>query len=113
MGRVHLLTQREAGGPGVIGVENLSAARPKKLRVHLSDRDYHIAIQAHDRNEAVVVQGQMEREGNIYWIYDGQLVSVLGSIDEINAELRKRPLEGHPDQLELNPSDRDDVPPSS
>ncbi len=30
MGRVHLLTQREAGGPGVVGIDNLSSAKPKK-----------------------------------------------------------------------------------
>jgi hypothetical protein len=106
MGRVHLLTQREAGGPGVVGVENLSSGRPKKLRVHLTDVDYHTVIIAHDRNDAVVVSGQMEREGNIHWLYNGHLVSVLGSIDDIKSEIGKPAIEGNPAQLEL-PTDGD------
>lgn len=102
MGRVHLLTQREAGGPGVVGIENLSSAKPKKLRVHLNDTDYHIALRAHDHNEAVVVEGRMERDGNIHWVYDGRLTSVLGSLDEMAVELRERPLQNDPNQLELD-----------
>jgi hypothetical protein len=105
MGRVHLLTRREAGGPGVIGIENLSSTRPKKLRVHLSDRDYHLALRAHDQNEAVVVEGRMEREGNIFWVYDGRLISVLGPLDEMAKELRERPVQDDPNQLELDIGD--------
>ena len=78
MGRVHLLTQREAGGPGVVGIENLSGERPKKLRVHLNEDDYHVALRAHDRNDAVVIEGQMEREGNIHWIYNGTFCQCIG-----------------------------------
>jgi hypothetical protein len=102
MGRVHLLTQREAGGPGVVGIENLSSDKPKKLRVHLSEEDYHTALRAHDRNDAVVVEGQMEREGNIHWIYDGRVVSILGSIENITAKLHERPLGDVPGQLSLD-----------
>ena len=100
MGRVHLLTRREAGGPGVIGIENLAPEKPKKLRVHLNDEDYHIALRAHDRDDAVV-QGRMEREGNIYWLYDGRLVRILGSVVEIQSELGQPPLEDDPNQMEF------------
>jgi hypothetical protein len=102
MGRVHLLTQREAGGPGVVGIENLSTDKPKKLRVHLGDADYHTALRAHDRNDAVVVQGQMEREGNIHWLYNGRLLSTLGSIEDIKEEIGKPPLESDPAQMEFD-----------
>ncbi len=101
MGRVHLLTRREAGGPGVIGVENLAAEKPKRVRVHLGDKDYHRALRAHDEDRAVIVEGRMEREGNIHWIYDGRLVDVLAPIEEIRAEAAKRTVEDIPGQLEL------------
>jgi hypothetical protein len=102
MGRVHLLTQREAGGPGVVGIENLSTAKPKKLRVHLSDQDYHLALHAHDLNQAVVIEGRMEREGNIHWVYDGRLVSVVGTVDEIATEIRRSPIPDDPNQLSFD-----------
>ena len=92
MGRVHLLTQREAGGTGVVGIENLSGERPKKLHVQSNEDDYHVALRAHDRNDAVVIEGQMEREGNIHWIYNGRLVSVLGSIEGGLSETLQRKL---------------------
>lgn len=102
MGRVHLLTQQETGGPGVVGIENLSAKKPKKLRVRLNDDDYHIALRAHDRNDAVIIEGRMEREGNIHWVYDGRLVSVLGSIEDIRGELQSNLLpETIENQMEL------------
>jgi hypothetical protein len=102
MGRVHLLTQREAGGPGVIGIENLSPDRPKKLRVHLTDEDYHRALRAHDDNRAVLVEGQMEREGNIYWVYDGRLLEVLAPVEEIRNQIQARSVEQIPGQMELD-----------
>ena len=102
MGRVHLLTQREAGGPGVIGIENLSPDKPKKLRVHLSDEDYHRALRAHDENRAVLVEGQMEREANIYWVYDGRLVEVLAPVEEIRNEIQARSVEQIPGQIEFD-----------
>ena len=88
MGRVHLLTQREAGGPGVVGIENLSGTAPKRLRVHLNDDDYHLALRAHDRNDAIIVAGDIQREGNIHWVYNGRVVSMLGAIEDIATEVQ-------------------------
>jgi len=101
MGRVHLLSQREAGGPGIIGIDNLSPGKPRKLRAHLSDDDYHMTLKAHDRNDAVVVQGQVEREGNIHWMYDARLITVLGEIDGIEAQIKEGSTENIPGQLEF------------
>jgi hypothetical protein len=107
MGRVHLLTQREAGGPGVIGIENLSTSKPKRLRVHLNDEDYHAALRAHDRNDAIVVQGQVEREGNLHWIYNGRLITVLGPVSDISSEAAKAPWDNIPGQLAFDEDDQD------
>jgi hypothetical protein len=90
-GWVHLLTRKEAGGPGVIGIDNITYGKPRKIRVHLSDDDYHRALRAHDEDRAVVVEGRIEREGNINWMYDGRLSTVLGSVEEIRAQFRLRP----------------------
>jgi len=76
-GWVHLLAKKEAGGPGVIGVTNITYEKPVKIRVRLSDDDYHRALIAHDEDRAIVVEGVIEREGNIYWMYQGRLVRVL------------------------------------
>jgi hypothetical protein len=78
-GLVHLLTKKEASGPGVIGLTNITYEKPAKIRVRLSDDDYHRALIAHDEDRAVVVEGVIEREGNIHWMYEGRLVSVLAA----------------------------------
>jgi hypothetical protein len=110
MGRVHLLTQRESGGPGVIGIENLSSKKPKKLRVHLNDEQYHRALRAHDEDRAVVVEGHLEREGNINWLYDGSLVGVLAHVEQIKEELKSQPFDQIPGQDELNISNPEPEP---
>jgi hypothetical protein len=79
-GWVHLLTKKEASGPGVIGLTNITYEGPAKIRVRLNDDDYHRALIAHDEDRAVVVVGVIEREGNIYWMYEGRLVRVLTSL---------------------------------
>jgi hypothetical protein len=102
MGRVSLLTNAQAGGPGVVGLENLSRTRPKKLRVHLSPEDYHQALMAHDENRAVVIEGRMEREGNVHWVYDGCLNGVLDPIELIIDRINSRPDEQIDGQLQFD-----------
>jgi hypothetical protein len=103
-GWVHLLTRKEAGGPGVIGVENLFQDKPKRVRVHLGDDEYHQAVQAHDESRAVLVEGTIEREGNVHWMYDGRLVRVLSSVDEMRSQLLADPSQQVPGQLRLDDS---------
>lgn len=86
-GRVHLLTRKEAEGPGVVGVENLLRGEPRRVRVRLDDEGYHYALRAHDEGLAIIVEGMIEREGNVYWMYQGHLVNVLGPVDETKAML--------------------------
>lgn len=76
IGTVHLLSRSEAGGPGVIGITTLSGRPAKKVRVHLSEEDYHRAINAHDHGHIVHVQGDLEKEGNLSWLYHGQVTGV-------------------------------------
>jgi hypothetical protein len=72
-GRVHLLTRKDAGGPGVVGIDD----GQRKYRVRLeSSQEYHRAVQAHDAEDLVTVSGEVSREGNLTWLYDARLVGV-------------------------------------
>lgn len=81
-GRVHLLAKKVAGSPGVFGVESLSGGQPKKVRVRLAEEDdYHEAVRAHEEDLAIRVSGNLEREGNLNWLYNAAVVETLGPID--------------------------------
>ncbi|MCU4187211.1 hypothetical protein K6U06_22810 [Acidiferrimicrobium sp. IK] len=72
-GRVHLLTKKEAGSPGVVGVDD----GRRKYRARLgSDEEYHRAVQAHDLDQTVVISGEVSREGNVRWLYGARLLDV-------------------------------------
>ena len=71
-GRVHLLTRKEADGPGVVGIDD----GKYRYRVRFgSDEEYHQAVLAHYRDRNIVVEGDLSREGNLRWLYNAQLVS--------------------------------------
>lgn len=73
LGRVHLLTRKQAGGPGVVGVDD----GKRKYRVRFdSESAYHEAVQAHDRDQWIEVRGELSREGTLSWLY---VASLLGT----------------------------------
>ncbi|MFE5674046.1 hypothetical protein ACFQ7B_01150 [Streptomyces erythrochromogenes] len=83
IGRVHLLAKKQAGSPGVFGVEALTAGSVKKVRVRLADEeDYHEAIRAHEEDLALQVSGKLEKEGNLSWLYNATVIRTLGHVDE-------------------------------
>ncbi len=83
LGIVHLLTRAEAEGPGVVGITTIGDAPAKKLRVRLDPGDYHRAVSAHDNGAIVKVFGDLEREGNLAWLYDATIETVReGDVDE-------------------------------
>ncbi|MFJ4869461.1 hypothetical protein [Streptomyces sp. NPDC088757] len=92
-GRVHLLARKEADGPGVFGVESIVGGQPRKVRVRLADEDqYHEAIHAYEENLAVQVNGRLEREGNLHWLYDASVMRTVGLVDALQrAEQTERP----------------------
>ncbi|MFI6659553.1 hypothetical protein [Streptomyces sp. HUAS ZL42] len=84
VGRVHLLAKKEAGSPGVFGIDSLESGQPKKVRVRLaSDEDYHEAVRAHEEDLAIRVTGNLEREGTLHWLYNAAVVETLGPIEEV------------------------------
>ncbi|MEU0146519.1 hypothetical protein ABZ119_11260 [Streptomyces sp. NPDC006288] len=83
IGRVHLLAKKQAGSPGVFGVEALTSGAIKKVRVRLADEeDYHEAIRAHEEDLALQVSGKLEKEGNLSWLYNATVIRTLGHVDE-------------------------------
>lgn len=88
VGRVHLLTKKEAGGPGVFGIETLGR-QSRKVRVRLSDTDdYHKAVVAHDDDRAIRVTGGLTREGQMSWLYNARVLGVLGNYIELQESLK-------------------------
>ncbi len=75
-GRVHLLTKKDADGPGVVGVHALTVTGSRRFRVRLDSDDYHRAVAAHYQDAEVTVQGTLEREGNLSWLYKARLIDV-------------------------------------
>ncbi|WP_152646231.1 hypothetical protein [Streptacidiphilus albus] len=86
IGRVHLLSKKEADSPGVFGLDSLGKGKPRKYRIRLADSDeYHEAIQAHEESLAIQVSGRLEKEGNLSWIYDAIIVRILGPVEAVEA----------------------------
>lgn len=83
VGRVHLLTKKDAGAPGVFGMETIGS-NSKKYRVRLSDaEEYHIAVRAHDEDLAIRVNGVSQKDGTLAWLYNASVQAVVGSVDEL------------------------------
>jgi hypothetical protein len=109
VGRVHLLTKKHAGGPGVFGLETLVSSS-RKYRVRLTDEDqYHLATKAHDEDLALRVFGNLERDGMISWLYDANIRGIVGPVDALLSDslpgMRTSPdagIEGSQETLELD-----------
>lgn len=100
-GRVHLLTKKELGGPGVFGMETLES-NPKKYRVRLSDaEEYHDAVKAHDRDLTIRVAGRIEKDGTLSWLYDASIRGITDNAEKMQnfawllpTQVEQSPLEG-------------------
>lgn len=91
VGRVHLLTKKQMGGPGLFGIETLSGL-PRKARVRLRNMDdYHLAVRAHDEDLVLAVEGELERDGSMNWLYNAEIVAEVGQADEISTRLAAMP----------------------
>ncbi|WP_326678261.1 hypothetical protein [Streptomyces sp. NBC_01237] len=91
IGRVHLLAKKQAGSPGVFGVEALAPSPARKVRVRLADEeDYHEAIRAHEEDLAIQVSGNLEKEGNLSWLYNATVIRTMGHVDDYRQDKRRR-----------------------
>ncbi|MFF4889808.1 hypothetical protein [Micromonospora chersina] len=87
IGRIHLLTKKQLGGPGVFGLDSISGV-VRKVRVRLRDpEDYHRAVNAHDGDLILAVTGELERDGNMYWLLNAEILSEVAHVDELGERL--------------------------
>lgn len=76
-GRVHLLTKKEVGAVGVVGVDDGN----HRYRVRLStDEEYHEAVMAHDEDRNIRVAGELSMEGTLRWLYGATLQAAGGRV---------------------------------
>ncbi|MFF4188839.1 hypothetical protein ACFYZ9_37140 [Streptomyces sp. NPDC001691] len=102
VGRVHLLTKKNAGSPGVFGIESLLPGSPRKVRVRLRDEeDYHEAIRAHEEELALQVSGTLEKEGNLSWLYHATVIQTMGSIADYGARPTRKGIDVPDGQMDL------------
>ncbi|WP_435070471.1 hypothetical protein [Amycolatopsis thermoflava] len=108
IGRVHLLTKRQAGAPGVFGLETVGLRPARRYRIRLVDPEqYHEAVRAHDEDLAIRVSGNVEQEGSIRWAYNAQIESIVGPISELEesavaSERSRTDVDEDPNQIGFN-----------
>jgi hypothetical protein len=76
-GEVTLLSRSSDDPHRVIRLNIASGADVRKARVRLSDEQYRLAMEAHQEEAALSVSGRLEKEGNQYWLYDADAVTVV------------------------------------
>ena len=102
IGRVHLLTKKQLGGPGVFGLESISG-QARKVRVRLRNpAEYRLAVKAHDEDLILAVDGELERDGSLHWLYNAEISAEIARVDEMTARLADLSLPEVTDQLSLD-----------
>ncbi|WP_157228631.1 hypothetical protein [Nocardia brevicatena] len=74
VGKVRLLSRAESDQPGTVGIDIFHGHEANKVRVTIDQVDqYHAALVAHEDGTFVEVTGNMEREGNLWRMYNAEL----------------------------------------
>lgn len=76
-GAVTLLSRPRMGEPGTISLDVVGRPEINKVRVRLAPEQYDLAWSAHHSGELVQVTGRLEREGNLWWLYEARDVTTL------------------------------------
>lgn len=70
MGRITALRRKKIGDPKTVTLEGEVEGRIRSVRITLSEEAYALAIQAHDKDSVVSVNGVLQREGNFYVLHN-------------------------------------------
>ena len=77
VGEVTLLSREISGQDQLIRLNVESGADIRKARIRLSPDQYQVAMDAHRREASLRVSGRLEKEGNLYWLYNVRNVSLV------------------------------------
>ncbi|SDP61743.1 hypothetical protein SAMN04489867_3156 [Pedococcus dokdonensis] len=78
-GEVTLLSRSVGGGDRVIRLDVMTGGGGAigKARVRLNAEQYEMALEAHREEAPLLVRGELSREGNLYWMYRPDRVSIV------------------------------------
>lgn len=102
-GIVESLNRTGTRGPGTVSIKVTGGVDANKVRVRLEEGEYSQAIDAHRDGRELIVEGRLEREGNLFWLYDAsrfQLGDVV--LSERQIAKQKRELYGQGSMLDHN-----------
>lgn len=77
IGEVTLLSRSSDEPDRLIRLNVEEGADIRKARVRLTAEQYELAMQAHRQESGFKVSGRLERDGNLYWLYDARDVSLV------------------------------------
>jgi hypothetical protein len=82
VGEVTLLSRSSETSDRLIRLNIARGADVRKARVRLTAEQYELAMEAHQLEANLTVSGRLEREGNLYWLYDAREVALVSQSDE-------------------------------
>jgi hypothetical protein len=78
VGEVTLLSRSSDVQPDrLIRLNIEEGADVRKARVRLTAEQYSVAMEAHREEASLRVSGSLDREGNVYWLYNPSAVSIV------------------------------------
>ena len=77
LGEVTLLSRAPGTPNRLIRLNIEQGADIRKARIKLSQEQYLMAMEAHRLEASVRVSGRLEKEGNLYWLYDAHNFSIV------------------------------------
>ncbi len=82
-GDVALLSRDARSARTTIRLHVLEGAEIRKARVPLDAQQYELALEAHRREAALRLSGSLQREGNLYWLYNARDVEIVDEADSL------------------------------
>jgi len=91
VGEVTLLSRSVAKEDHVIRLNIAEGADVRKARIRLTAEQYKLAMEAHRFEASLRVRGRLEKEGNLYWLYDPIELEIVPPDENPAAELYETP----------------------
>lgn len=80
-GEVSLLDNSTTSPVHLVRLDIKSGSQVKRARVRLTPEQYELAVQAHAQHSWLKVAGQLQRDGNAFWLYGASGVELVDPAD--------------------------------